>query len=112
GGVRTGRRPPAGTCMADFPTRRPGLTLAFALLLAAPAAAQVPDAQVYYTRQPEVRVPFGRDVSGRLRQVQLYVSTDQGRDWRLAESAPPDAGSFPPYAAPNDGTYWFAVRAV
>jgi hypothetical protein len=76
------------------------------------ARGQPADAQLYYTRQPEMRIPFARDATNRLRQVQLYVSTDQGRDWRLIQTAPPDAGFFPPYAAPADGTYWFAVRAL
>jgi hypothetical protein len=59
-----------------------------------------------------MRIPFARDATNRLKQVQLYVSTDQGRDWRLVQTAPPDAGFFPPYAAAADGTYWFAVRAL
>jgi hypothetical protein len=76
------------------------------------APAQTSDAQTYYTRQPEIRVPFGRDTTNRLKQVQLYVSTDMGRDWRLAQTAPPDAGFFPPFTAVADGTYWFAVRSM
>jgi hypothetical protein len=75
-------------------------------------SAQTLDSQVYYTRQPEIRVPFGRDTSNRLKQVQLYVSTDMGRDWRLVQTAPPDAGFFPPFTASTDGTYWFAVRSL
>lgn len=81
-------------------------------LFASQSSAQIQEAQVYYTRQPEIRIPVSRDTTGRLKQVQLYVSTDQGRDWRLAQSTTPDTGFFPSYFAPNDGTYWFAVRAI
>jgi hypothetical protein len=88
------------------------LSLVSCLLWSPAAPAETGDAQVYYTRQPEVRVPFGRDTTNRLKQVQLYVSTDQGRDWHLAQTAPPDAGYFPPYTAVADGTYWFAVRSL
>ena len=49
---------------------------------------------------------------GQVKQVQLYVSTDQGRDWRYVASASPGAGVFPVYTAPADGTYWFGVRAI
>ncbi len=76
------------------------------------ASAQTGDVKTYYTRQPEMRVPFERYTNGRLKQVQLYVSTDQGRDWQLAQTAPPDAGYFPPYTAVADGTYWFATRSM
>jgi hypothetical protein len=95
--------------MADI---RRWACIAVALYLACPAAAQSTDAQLYYTRQPEMRIPFQRDAVNRLKQVQLYVSTDQGRNWQLVQTAPPDAGFFPPYTAANDGTYWFAVRAL
>ena len=100
--------------MADSPIARRHWGWIIALVLAgSPAAhAQTADAQVYYTRQPEIRVPFGRDTTNRLKQVQLYVSTDMGRDWHLAQTAPPDAGYFPPFTAVNDGTYWFGVRSL
>ena len=99
--------------MADNPSARGRWGWIAALLLAVPAAAPAQgDAQTYFTRQPEVRVPFGRDTSNRLKQVQLYVSTDMGRDWQLATTAQPDAGIFPAYTCGGDGTYWFAVRSL
>jgi hypothetical protein len=88
------------------------VSLVSCLLWSPAAPAQTGDTQVYYTRQPEIRVPFGRDTTNRLKQVQLYVYTDQGRDWHLANTAPPDAGYFPPFNAVADGTYWFAVRSL
>ena len=82
--------------MADNPSARGRWGWIAALLLAVPSAVVAQgEAQIYYTRQPEIRVPFGRDTSNRLKQVQLYVSTDMGRDWHLAQTAPPDAGYLP-----------------
>jgi hypothetical protein len=80
--------------------------------LFAPVAAAQPDGQVYHTRQPQMSIPFSRDTSNRNKEVQLFVSNDQGRDWQPVRTAAPDAGVFPPYVFPADGTYWFAVRAI
>jgi len=103
GWVRTGRSYRRGQAWPDI---RRGLLTAAAVLLAVPAIpAQPADAQLYYTRQPEMRIPFARDATNRLKQVQLYASTDQGRDWRLVQTAPPDAGFFPPYTAAADLRY-------
>src|SRR3954451_12204313 len=104
--------------MADFdppgcPAARPRWRAAAALLLLAPAApAQPADVQVHYTRQPEMRVPFVYGGAVRLKQVQLYVSTDADREWRQARVSQPDASAFPPYVFGPDGTYWFAVRTL
>jgi hypothetical protein len=89
-----------------------GLLLAAGALLAPAGRAQAPGGETYYVRQPEIAVPFYPDKSGRLRQVQLFVSTDQGRDWQFALNANPADGRFPPYVAPADGVYWFAVRVI
>ncbi|HEX6986395.1 MAG TPA: hypothetical protein VF170_13515, partial [Planctomycetaceae bacterium] len=81
------------------------------LSLAAPAAAQ----DLVYTKQPRFRIPYHSDPAElqRLgaREIQLFVSTDRGQNWRLAQSVPPTAGKFA-YEAPADGEYWFAVRTL
>jgi hypothetical protein len=87
------------------------LLLAAALL--APAAARAQGApETRYTRLPEIRIPFARETGGRIRVVQLFVARDRGRDWQHVLNANPADGYFPPYVAPDDGTYLFAVRAI
>jgi hypothetical protein len=60
------------------------------------------------------RIPFQTTQPNdrRLREVQLFVSTDQGRTWRLGANAAPETGTFQPYTAPQDGLYFFAVRTI
>ncbi len=96
-----------------FRTALAATVVAVACLPAAsrPALAQ----DVNFTRQPRFRIPYHSDPTElqRLgaREVQLYVSTDRGLTWRLAQTVPPTAGKFA-YDAPADGEYWFAVRTV
>src|SRR5262249_2324776 len=85
------------------------LLLALAVWLA-PAGLYAQD--IHYTNRPDIRIPFERNTSGRIREVQLFVATDGGRDWRNVSSANPSDGYFPLYRAPADGTYLFAVRTV
>ncbi|MGC1275169.1 MAG: hypothetical protein WBC44_15805 [Planctomycetaceae bacterium] len=78
---------------------------------AQPAAAS----DVVYTKQPRFRIPYHSEPAElqRLgaREIQLYVSTDRGLTWNLAQAVPPTAGRFA-YEAPSDGEYWFAVRTL
>ncbi|MGE3803766.1 MAG: hypothetical protein AB7K24_03720 [Gemmataceae bacterium] len=82
------------------------------LLLAVPVASPAQDPDVTYTRQQVFRIPFQTD-SGerRLKQVQLYVSTDQGRSWHPFANVRPDEGYFT-FTANRDGLYWFTVRTI
>lgn len=89
----------------------PRLLAVCCLLLAgaAPAPEGVPEA---HTRSPVFRIPFRPDGNEkRWRQVELYVSTNQGRSWDLKANARPDDGHFV-YTAKDDGTYWFSTRTV
>ncbi len=75
----------------------------------ASTAARLP---LYATRQMEFAIPFS--VDPRVAQpieVHLYVSTDQGRNWKLAARQAPGTRQFP-FRAPGDGEYWFASRTV
>jgi hypothetical protein len=84
----------------------------FVLLGAAAALAQTPNNGIIYTRQPTFRIPFETDPGERrLREVQLYVSEDQGQTWQKAGTAPPEQRGFS-FRAERDGAYWFAVRTV
>lgn len=60
------------------------------------------------------RIPFQVEEAdrGRIKEVQLWVSTDLGRSWRAAGHTAPDQTAFPAYHAPRDGEYWFAVRTL
>src|SRR5438128_6698880 len=58
-----------------------------------------------FTRSPVFKIPFSQDANERRwRQVELYVSTDQGRSWRLCANVQPNEGSFV-YTASQDGMY-------
>jgi len=89
-------------------TRWTAVLLAFATV---PAAAS----DVVYTKQGRFRIPYQSDPAELQRlgakEIQLYVSTDRGLNWRLAQAVPPTAGKFA-YEAPADGEYWFAVRTL
>lgn len=99
-------------------TTQPGRWFAAAtlvlLLASQPVAvqAQAPSPEVKYTRQTRFWIPFEPEGAvQRLRQVELYYSTDQGRSWRHVQSAAPNDRGFQFYAE-RDGTYAFAVRTV
>lgn len=64
------------------------------------------------TRQTAFGVPFTINPDfGPIREVQLHVSTDRGRNWSLYSRQLPTAREFP-FQANADGEYWFAVKTV
>ncbi|MER3416274.1 MAG: hypothetical protein C4297_08710 [Gemmataceae bacterium] len=73
--------------------------------------AQTPEP--LFVRQSQFRIPFQIDIreQSRVREVQLYVSEDQGRTWRMYGATSPDQKLFA-FQAPRDGLYWFAVRTM
>jgi hypothetical protein len=79
--------------------------------VAARLAAQEPGAAPTYTREAVFRIPFQTDTPGRLKQVQLYISTDRGQTWRQEAAVLPTERFFD-FRAPQDGLYWFSVRTV
>ncbi len=82
------------------------------LLTAASSRAQEGNVPQAFTRSPVFKIPFSQDGNERRwRQVELYVSTDQGRTWNLRANVRPNEGSFV-YTAEQDGNYWFATRTV
>ncbi len=87
-----------------------------ALLLAGPAQAQAPVGDIVYSRQQTFRIPFRTDPGERrIQQVELFVSTDQGRNWQSYANAVPNAGSSEGsflFTATRDATYYFAVRTI
>jgi beta-lactamase regulating signal transducer with metallopeptidase domain len=46
-----------------------------------------------------------------VRELRLYVSTDEGKSWQQVASVPPEARGFD-FNAPEDGVYWFTVSTL
>ncbi|MFG0333971.1 MAG: hypothetical protein ACF8TS_11465, partial [Maioricimonas sp. JB049] len=68
-----------------------------------------------HTSRPRFRIPFQFDSAEIQRlgavEIQLYVSSDRGVNWRHVQSVSPKAGKFT-FEAERDGEYWFAVRTL
>lgn len=76
------------------------------------ASAQPSSQDAIVVRQTSFNIPFSVPATeARPVQIQLYVSADRGRNWRLYDQLPPDAGRFP-FRAQADGEYWFALRTL
>jgi hypothetical protein len=77
---------------------------------AAPAAVKP-----IVTNKLRFRIPFRFDAAAlqrmNARELQLFVSTNRGATWGLAQSINPQSGRFE-YQAASDGEYWFAVRTL
>ena len=67
---------------------------------------------VIHSRYRTFRIPFNVGAgAAQIRQVQLYVSLDQGQSWQAAANAPPDQKFFR-FVAERDGLHWFAVQTL
>jgi hypothetical protein len=86
------------------------LLAAMALILGSAPGQDVPGGAVYM-RVRQFKVPFniGPGDRDRLKQLQLYVSSDAGRTWQAIASAPPEQGYFR-FSTPTDGAFWFAIQ--
>jgi hypothetical protein len=90
------------------------LAAAFSLCASSVAAppANIPE---HHTKATNFSIPFNPNPGTRVRDVELYVSTDGGRTWTYVTQATPSSkredNRFR-YTAPNDGTYWFGVRSI
>lgn len=101
------------------------LGLALALATVAPLAAR-PEAAVaqsaregepepLYSKERAFRIPFklkDEDDRARIKEVQLFVSTDLGQSWKRAAQTTPEQLAFPAFRPPRDAEYWFAVRTL
>ncbi len=88
------------------------IVLAAAACGPASVPAQETVGGVVYSRYRAFRIPFNVGATAaQLRQVQLYVSTDQGQTWQPSATAPPDQRYFR-FQAERDGLYWFAVQTL
>ncbi len=83
------------------------MTLACLLL-----AAQTGDPETYFMRVRDLNIPIKIPANGlEIRQLQLYVSMDQGNSWGLRGRTTPDRQGFP-FKAEQDGTYWFKLVTI
>jgi hypothetical protein len=65
---------------------------------------------IIYSRYRHFKIPFQPGpAEQRLKQLQLYVSTDQGRSWQPAANAPPEQRHFR-FMTDRDGFFWFSVQ--
>ncbi|WP_074317092.1 hypothetical protein [Singulisphaera sp. GP187] len=96
-----------------------GLGLALILGLSTPASIAAPPSTrasrvpTLYHKNRSFRIPFNVDPAerSRLKEVQLWVSNDDGFTWKPNTSTTPDRPSFT-FKATEDNEYWFAVRTL
>ena len=88
----------------------------FLLMLLAMTATQVRAAgpsDVDHINARSFSIPI--DISGgqrdKIAELELFVSTDEGKTWTRTSVISPDKGGFT-YTAPVDGLYWFRVCTV
>jgi hypothetical protein len=66
---------------------------------------------IIHTRDFKFPVLFGPGNRGQIKEIRLWVSTDEGTTWRQSGSITPDKQGIP-FRAPADGLYWFAVQVI
>lgn len=94
-----------------------GLALAWGGLAPRPAAAQGGASRVVggivYHNSRAFRIPFNIAEAdrARIREVQLFVSSDLGQTWKLAGKVMPDQLAFT-FHAERDAEFWFSVRTL
>jgi hypothetical protein len=86
------------------------LVVVLASAWAPPAPAQAPDGKIHFVSKRQFRIPFDPVPNAhRVKQLQLFVSTDQGRSWAPIAVAPPEQQYFL-FTSQADGLYWFTVQ--
>jgi hypothetical protein len=65
-----------------------------------------------FANKREFRIPFNPGPGAQnLKQLQLFVSTDQGKTWGSSAIVAPDQQRFH-FLADRDGVFWFAVQTL
>lgn len=83
-------------------------TLLVCATLAPAANAEQPEA--LYTREASFAIPFEFEAEpGQSAEARLFVSTDQGKSWKLFVRVQAPVESFD-FRAAGEGEYWFVVR--
>src|SRR5690348_8042319 len=74
------------------------------------ASAQGQANDIIYSRFAAFKIPYQTDGrESRLAELQLYVSTDLGKQWQKSFVTSPSQRYFR-FEAPADGLYWFTVQ--
>jgi hypothetical protein len=74
--------------------------------------AQETSEGIIFSRYRQFKIPFNGGTGGnRLKQLQLFVSTDRGRSWQPSATAPPEQGQFR-FVSERDGLFWFTVQTT
>jgi hypothetical protein len=84
------------------------LTLA---LLALSAAAVPPDVVPINSRNFQIPIHIAEGQRSKIKELILFVSSDQGSTWNEVSVVPPDKDAFV-YYAQTDGLYWFNICVV
>jgi hypothetical protein len=76
------------------------------------AAAQEGTTDLVYSRFRVFKIPFTTGPGQqRLKQLQLFVSTDRGKTWQPSATAHPDHKYFQ-FMTDHDGVFWFTVQTL
>lgn len=97
-----------------------GLGVVLALELAPPLAAAPPSqprarrVSTVFSKHRNFKIPFNIDEEdkGRLRDVELWVSEDNGVKWERKSRQSLDQPPSFPFRSAHDGEFWFAVRTI
>jgi hypothetical protein len=83
------------------------------LLLPGLILGQAPSAvETTFANKREFRIPFNPGPNAQnLKQLQLFVSADQGKSWASSAIVAPDQQRFH-FLADRDGVFWFAVQTL
>jgi hypothetical protein len=89
------------------------LLLPLAGTLLPSADAQEGGTPVIFSRFRHFKIPINLGPGGqeRLKQLQLFVSTDMGKSWQPSAVVPPTEANFR-FICERDGLYWFAVQSL
>jgi len=72
-----------------------------------------PASDIVHLNRRVVQIPLTFEASrrGEIREILLFASPDQGKNWQQVAAATPDK-EFISFTAPADGVYWLGVAAV
>jgi hypothetical protein len=82
-----------------------------ALLVTIGVGGTPPDTYTMRNSNLDIPIRFNEAKRAEVKEVELHVSTDQGRTWTFVGRAKPDQQAFR-FHAQGDGLYWFAVCTV